>query len=46
MLAVLEVSEVPEVIRRALLRILEAVEGERSLLKLSEVMHSVLLCML
>ncbi len=36
----------PEVIRRVLLCMLEAMEGERSLLKVSEVMRRVLLCML
>ncbi len=35
-----------EGMRRVLLCMLEAVEGERSLLKASEVMHRVLLCTL
>ena len=44
----MEVPEVPEVMRRALLCVLEAVEGELCLLEMlevPEVMHCVLLCL-
>ena len=43
---VLEAPEVPEVMRRVLLCMLEAVEGGFCLLEIPEVIHSVLLCML